>query len=120
MFANGALLVSPAEPVNDFEKSTADKQVQQKDKTTGKPLWSVSVMDLDPDARRGQREVQVKIAADHQPEMPAAIGELVEFDGMTVTPWVDDRGNRARQGYSFRAASVRKAGAAGRAQKDAA
>jgi hypothetical protein len=110
-FPHGAYVVGKVEPVNDFDKSTKDNPVQQVDKDTGKLLWQVPVMDADPDLRRGQHEVTVKIVGDHQPVPPEQAGETpfrpVEFDGLTVTPWLDDRGNRPRIAYSFKATDMR-------------
>jgi hypothetical protein len=90
--------------------------VQQNDKHTGLPLWEVEVIDADPDAR--QRTVKVKVAAQVQPVLPApAPGSpftAVEFEGMTVTPYVDTgrcQGNGKKCGgrlaYSIRATGVR-------------
>jgi hypothetical protein len=47
----------------------------------------------------------VKISADHQPVPPTGTPfEAVEFDGMTVTPYV---ANNGRMAYSLRATSLR-------------
>ena len=117
VFPDGAYAAGAIEMVRDFDRSTADRVVQQTDKDTGLPLWVVEVIDADPDAR--QRTVKVKIAAQVQPVLPSpAPGSpftAVEFDGMTATPWVDasrcggDGKNKcaARVAYSFKAAGVR-------------
>jgi hypothetical protein len=87
------------------------------DKHTDLPLWVVEVIDADPEAR--QRTVKVKIAAQVQPVLPPlAPGSpfiAIEFDGMTVMPYVDasrcsgDGKNKcaARQAYSLKATGVR-------------
>lgn len=110
-FPHGAYVCGPVEPVNDFDKSTKDNPVQARDKDTGQPVWQVPIVDADEEARRGQHEVTVKIVADHQPVPPETIAGTpfrpVEFDGLTVTPWIDDRGNRPRMGYSFKAKAMR-------------
>jgi hypothetical protein len=73
-------------------------------------------MDGDPTARTS--EVKVKIAADVQPVPPSALPGTpfrpVEFDGLTVTPYVDSqrcngRGDRcrARNASSLRAKAMR-------------
>ncbi len=106
VFPAGAYAES-VEAVPDFDASRAGKgTVQARDKATGQPLWVVNVYDPDPQAR--VKSVKVKIAAPVQPGLPEAVGELpfrpVEFDGMTVTPYVTDKG---RLGYSLRAKGVR-------------
>ena len=100
--------------VRDFDRSSGDRVVQQIDKATGLPLWVVEVIEA---AR--QRMVKVKVAAQVQPVLPSpAPGSpftAVEFDGLTVTPYVDAsrcQGNAkgkcgARQAYSLKATGVR-------------
>jgi hypothetical protein len=95
------------EPVRDFDASKSGTVgVQARDKLTGHPLWTVNVYDPDPQART--KALKVKIAAPVQPVLPEAIGGMpfrpVEFDGMTVTPYVNDKGRLA---YSYRATAVR-------------
>jgi hypothetical protein len=83
-------------------------------------------MDPDPDARKGQAEVTVKIAADVQPVPPEALPGLpfrpVEFDGLSITPYLDERRTRPRVAYSLRATAMLSPKAASRPQaaKDAA
>lgn len=126
VFPHGAFVVGEVEPVADFDRSTREKPVQQVDKATGLKLWQVPVMDGDESVRAKQKTVTVKIAAEVQPVPPDAIAGLpfrpVEFDGLTVTPYVDTNGPRPRLAYSLRAAGMRKpGGAGGRSQaKDAA
>ncbi|MFC5996021.1 plasmid replication, integration and excision activator [Pseudonocardia hispaniensis] len=111
VFPHGAYVVSEVEPVRDFEKSTRERAVQATDKESGLLVWSVSVLDADPDARKDAKTVTVKIAASHQPIPPEAMAGLpfrpVEFDGLTVTPYVNDNGGRARIAYSLRATGMR-------------
>ena len=52
VFPHGAYVVSEVEPVRDFDKSTRERMVQQVDRDSGLPVWSVSVLDADPAARR--------------------------------------------------------------------
>ncbi|MGQ0480581.1 MAG: plasmid replication, integration and excision activator [Pseudonocardia sp.] len=109
VFPLGAFVVSEVEPVRDFDKSTRERPVQALDKETGLPVWSVSVLDADPAARKSDKTVTVKIASPHQPVPPAPAGGLpfaaVEFDLLTVTPYVDDK--RGRVAYSLRAREMR-------------
>lgn len=111
VFPHGAFVVSEVEPVRDFDKSAPGRPVQQMDKESGLPVWSVSVLDADPEARRADKTVTVKIAATHQPVPPEAAHGLpfrpVEFDGLTVTPYVQENGGRPRVAYSFRASAMR-------------
>ncbi len=116
VFPDGAYAAGTIEMVRDFDRSTADRVVQQIDKVTQLPLWVVEVIDAQEDAR--QRTVKVKIAAQVQPVLPPpAPGSpftAVEFDGMTATPYEDSsrcqgNGTRcgARQAYSLKATGVR-------------
>jgi hypothetical protein len=115
MFPDGAYAAGGFEMVRDFDRSQGDRVVQQVDKHTSLPLWVVEVIDADPEAR--QRTVKVKVAAAVQPVLPPpAPGSPfipVEFEGMTVTPYVDSgrcqgKGKcAARQGYSLKATGVR-------------
>jgi len=95
------------EPVRDFDASKPGTAgFQARDKLTGHPLWTVNVYDPDPQART--KALKVKIAAPVQPVLPEAVGGMpfrpVEFDGMTVTPYVNDKGRLA---YSYRATAIR-------------
>jgi hypothetical protein len=95
------------EPVRDFDASKPGSAgVQARDKLTGNPLWTVNVYDPDPQART--KALKVKIASPVQPVLPEAVAGMpfrpVEFDGMTVTPYVNDKGRLA---YSYRATAVR-------------
>jgi hypothetical protein len=88
--------------VVDFDKrGKADDQ--DVDKVTGDRVWAVRVMDLDPDLEGRPREVVIKISAPVQPVPPVGPFQPVEFDGLTVTPWVNDKG---RMQYSIRATGI--------------
>jgi hypothetical protein len=115
VFPDGAYAAGAIEMVRDFDRSTADRVVQQTDKESGLPLWVVEVIDAQEKTR--QRTVKVKLAAQVQPVLPPpAAGSpftAVEFDGMTVTPYVDasrcqGKGKcGARLAYSLKATGVR-------------
>ena len=117
VFPDGAYAAGSFEMVRDYDRSTADRVVQQADKDSGLPLWVVEVIDAQESAR--QRMVKVKVAAQVQPVLPSpAPGSpftAVEFEGMTATPYVDasrcqakDTGRcGARVAYSFKATGVR-------------
>jgi hypothetical protein len=121
VFPHGAYVKGGVDPVRDFDRSQGDRFVQASDKQTGTRLWQVEVIDADPESRGS---VKVKIMAEVQPVLPAAPGGLpfvpVEFDQLTVTPYVNNGGRLA---YSFKASGVHapKAGASRTAPaKDAA
>ena len=52
VFPAGAYAAGGIEMVRDFDRSTADRVVQQVDKHTGLPLWVVEVIDAQEDARQ--------------------------------------------------------------------
>ncbi|GAB2674735.1 plasmid replication, integration and excision activator [Thalassiella azotivora] len=111
VFPAGAFVVGEVERIEDYDKRQAGvEDCQSRDKATGLRLWAVRVVDVDPEGRRGQAEVVVKVAAEVQPVPPDALPGMpfrpVVFEGLTVTPWIDDRGNRPKIGYSFRATSM--------------
>jgi len=115
VFPGGAYAAGPVEKVRDFERSRKDEVIQQLDKDSGLPLWVVEVIDAQEDAR--QRTVKVKIAAQVQPVLPPPVPGSpftpVEFDGMTVFPYVDASRCQgtgrcaARVAYSLKAAGIR-------------
>jgi hypothetical protein len=97
------------------------------DKLTGKHIWHVRVVDMDPALEGRSREVVVKIAADRAPAAPTRQAfEPVEFENLTVTPYVDNgrcqgRGRcSARMAFSLRATGIKAARGTGSAGKDAA
>jgi hypothetical protein len=109
VFPDGAYAAGVFEAVRDFDRSQGDRFVQQMDKATGLPLWTVDVIDAEQSAR--QRTVKVKVAAEHQPVLPSAPAGSpfapVEFTGLTVTPYVNQAGRLA---YSLKATGVRTPG----------
>ncbi len=116
-FPYGAYVVGEATPVLDFEASTKDRPVSARDKSTGELMWAVPVMDGDPSLKAAAKSVSVKILSAVEPvipEPPAAMAGLpfvpVEFDGLMVTPYVNQATNRLA--YSFKARGMRAAGAA--------
>jgi hypothetical protein len=62
---------------------------------------------MDPELEGRSRETVVKVLTDYQPVPPGrAAFELVEFEGLTVTPYVNDKG---RMAYSLRATGLKAA-----------
>ena len=97
------------------------------DKLTGKRVYHVRVIDLDPALEGRSREVVVKISADRPPAPPTSQPfEPVEFEGLTVTPYVDTsrcqgRGRCAgRMAFSLRASGLKAGRPVAHAPKDAA
>ena len=90
-------------PLADYDASTKDNRVQARDKESGLPMWTVDVMDFDPDAR--ERTFKIKIAAAVQPvppdPVPGAPVRPVILEGLTVTPYIKE-GTRPKIGYSLR------------------
>jgi hypothetical protein len=113
VFPHGAMCLG-VEPVRDFDAKGGDNQARD---DQGVRLWQIRVMDLDPQAGRfgASTEVKVKIAAEHQPVPPASTvpgyPPLVEFGGVTITPYVNSQKRctdrcRSRLAWSVRAASM--------------
>lgn len=121
VFPFGAFVVGEVEKVRDFDKSTRDKFVQAKDKDTGELVWSVPVLDADESAPKASKTLVVKISAPVQPVPPEAVEvhgmkfRPVQFEDLTVTPYVDDKRNRVA--YSLRATAM-NAPAKGKAGHD--
>ncbi|WP_053205661.1 hypothetical protein [Jiangella muralis] len=110
VFPHGAMVRGEATQVDNFDQSTKDNRVQEIDKVTGLRVWQVRVEDMDPEVRKGQETITVKILADVCPTLPDTIHGLpfrpVEFTGMTVTPYVEEGRGRPRMAYSYRATGV--------------
>jgi hypothetical protein len=118
VFPAGAFMVGEVEAVDDFDLIRAAREakkepgdVQVRDKVTEKRVWQVRVIDADPESRKGQTELVVKISADHQPVPPALMPGMpfrkVEFEGLTLTPYLDESRSRPRLAYSLRASGFK-------------
>ena len=107
VFPHGVGVVGAVTALLDFDRSTRETKVQQLDKESGLPVWTVDVMDFDPEAR--ERTFKVKIVSPVQPVPPEAIAGApvrpVLLEGLTVTPYIKD-GNRPKVGYSLRATGM--------------
>jgi hypothetical protein len=107
VFPHGCHLVpdSISEAI-DYDEETK-RRSPAIDKQTRKPVFQVRVVDMDPELSGRSREVVVKVVADRMPVPPTrAPFEPVEFENLTVTPYVTDRG---RMAYSLRASGLRAA-----------
>lgn len=120
VFPHGAYVVGEVAPVIDFNRSTREQKIQQVDEESGLLIWSVDVLDADPQVKRASKTVSVKMLAKVQPVPPAPSGglpfALVEFTGLSALPYIDENGQRPRLAWSFRAdgmqaPSTRKSGA---------
>ncbi|MCH8611898.1 plasmid replication, integration and excision activator [Arsenicicoccus dermatophilus] len=110
VFPHSAFLVGEVVAVVDFNApARADgSKPQQTDRDSGLPVWSVQVLDADPEAGKKDKTVTVKIVAAHQPVPPVNETPFpftpVEFVGLTALPYVEETGNgRARIAWSYRA-----------------
>jgi hypothetical protein len=120
-FPHGLGVVGAVSALADFDASTKENRVQARDKGSGLPLWTVDVMDFDPEAR--ERTFKVKIASAVQPVPPEAVSGApvrpVVLEGLTVTPYIKD-GARAKIGYSLRATGLAAPGRQARSSSTAA
>ena len=116
VFPEGCHLVpdSIAEAI-DYDEKTRQRSPAV-DKLTGKPVFQCRVVDMDPELEGRSREVVVKILADRMPVPPTrAPFETVEFEGLVVTPYVDNgrcQGQGrcgARMAFSLRATGIKAA-----------
>ena len=119
VFPHGVGVVGSVTALDDFNASTKENRVQARDKDSGLPMWTVDVMDFDPDAR--ERTFKIKIASAVQPVPPDAVAGApvrpVLLEGLSVTPYIKE-GNRPKIGYSLRCtglAAPRRAADAGKA-----
>jgi hypothetical protein len=121
VFPAGAFVTGPVEPVPDFDQGSGRNRPQKHDRESGLPMWTVPVLDADETARPAQRSVKVNILAAVQPVPPDALPGTpirpVEFDAMTVTPYVAEGSGRPRVAYSLRARGMRAPGGSSRASK---
>ncbi|MGK5551698.1 plasmid replication, integration and excision activator [Actinomadura kijaniata] len=108
VFPHGVFATGPAEELINFESKR-----QEIDKDNGLPVWVVDVYDADPEANHKNSAIRIKISAEVRPVVPEpVIGPFrpCEFEGLTITPYLDENGKRSRVAYSFRARGVRAPG----------
>ncbi|MGI5215423.1 hypothetical protein [Plantactinospora sp. CA-290183] len=116
VFPAGALCLGVAPQVDFDRRGQGDDQAR--DKETGERVWLVRVLDLDPEAGKFGRstEVKVKVVAAQQPVPPASrvpgYPPAIQFEGLTLTPYVDSQRCKAsgqckaRMAYSLRATAM--------------
>jgi hypothetical protein len=119
-FPFGAFAVGEVEAVKDFDRSTRENPVQATDPESGLLVWQIQVVDGDPDARKATRTLAVKILARVQPVLPEGLAGLpftpVEFEKLTATAYIEEKGTFSNIAWSLRAADV-KAPSAGKVQQ---
>jgi hypothetical protein len=99
------------EPSLEFQEDRNAPKRQERDQETNQLVWTVRALDANEEAARFGAEFKVKIAAPQQPVPPAKTPGFpyapAEFDGLTVTPYANNKG---RVAYSFRASAMRAPG----------
>jgi hypothetical protein len=112
VFPEGAFILG-VEPSLEFQEDRSAPKRQERDRETNQLVWTVRALDANEEAARFGAEFKVKIAAAQQPVPPAKNPGFpyapAEFDGLTVTPYANNKG---RVAYSFRAAGMRAPGGA--------
>ncbi len=108
VFPGDCYMVGEVTPKRDFDRSTKDNVVQEKDRDTGLPMWVVEVIDDDPEAR--DKLVKVTILATHQPVPPEKVGPVrpVEFEGLMVRPYAQTTAmGRGKLAWSIKATGIK-------------
>lgn len=109
-FPMGLYLISDVDQVVDYDRSSKENKVQQVDPDTGLPLWQVSCLDADPEAKKSAKTVTVKIPAKVQPVPPENTDGSpftpVMFEGLTALPWIEESGNFNKISWSFKAKAM--------------
>ena len=107
VFPDGCYLVPDSfSEVQDYDEKTKSRSPSV-DKVTGKRVFQCRVVDMDQELEGRPRETVVKIVGDYMPVNPTkAPFEAVEFENLTVTPYINDKN---RMAYSLRATGIRAA-----------
>lgn len=110
VFPHGCYVVGEVQAKRDFDRSTKEQAIQAVDRDTGELIWTVDVVDADPEAR--ERTVRVLLTAPVKPVPPEAAPGMpfrpVEFEGLTAKPWVQEMASgRGKLVWSFRATGMR-------------
>lgn len=89
--ADVAWAMGGVEAEKDWDRSSPEKFVQKIDPATGLRVWSLVVADP-----QSQTQRKIKILCDDEPVVPEPSQGLpfvpVEFVGLSVRPWLNDRG----------------------------
>ena len=104
------------EPSMEFNEDSRAPKRQERDKESNLLLWTVRALDANEEAARFGAEFKVKVASEVQPVPPAKANGFpypaAEFEGLTITPYANNRGRIA---HSFRAKGMRAPAKASRA-----
>ena len=74
VFPHGVGIVGAVIPLVDFDRSTKENKVQQLDKESHIPVWTVDVMDFDPETRElAPRHQRARQDADEPPSAPRGL-----------------------------------------------
>lgn len=84
---------------------------QEIDPVSSLPVWSVPVLDSDPELNAKAKSLTIKVASGARPVLPeSTIPGIpfipVKFVGLTVTPYMENGG---RMAYSYRASGMEAA-----------
>jgi hypothetical protein len=119
VFPDGVFILG-VEPSLEYQEDRNAPKRQERDRETNQLVWTVRALDANEEAARFGAEFKVKIAAPQQPVPPAKNPGFpyapAEFDGLTVTPYANNKG---RVAYSFRAAGMRAPGGTAKAARQA-
>ncbi|WP_406025398.1 plasmid replication, integration and excision activator [Nocardioides sp. NBC_00850] len=117
-FPNGAFVVGDVTPVADFDAPAPAKgqpRPQKRDQDTGLLVWTVPVLDTDPNAKKHQKTVNVKILDKVQPVPPRNDTGLpiipVEFTELEVGYYVKREGDFSRIEWTLTALGMTEPGA---------
>jgi hypothetical protein len=92
------------EPIKEFTQGSnvpPAERAQARDKQTGQPLWRIFVFLAGEDGARPEM-IPLKIAAPVEPR-PGPFGSLLELEGLTAVPYVDNAG---RVAISYKATGI--------------
>lgn len=118
VFPNGCVMgADPVVVVTDFEKRGKGDDQERDKQNPDLRVWAVRVHDLDESLVGKSREIVVKISAPVCPTPPVGPFQAVEFEGLTVTPWLEEKlmgrdknGNERKKSvlkFSFRASGFK-------------
>lgn len=107
VFPEGIFILG-VEPSQEFQEDRNAPKRQERDRESNQLVWVVRALDANEEAARFGAEFKVKVTAPQQPVPPAKVAGFpfapAEFDGLTITPYANNRG---RVAYSFRATGMR-------------
>ena len=91
VFPHGVYAMAVEQAMEMNERNGQRVTAPAKDKQTGETVWTVTVMDRDPEART--KEVKVKVLGGLMPMLPGEIVagtglHAVDFVGMSCTPYI--------------------------------